>query len=472
MFRNALDLSDLNLSDHTTLGKQTNRGGYSDIFQGELLKGDERTKVAIKVLRVQGSGDSALTKERLHKRFHREVLLWKQLQHPNVVPLLGYMMLPDGSPALISPWYTNGNVIQYIGSQESPDRKSLALDVIRGLEYLHSISVAHGDLKGENVLVDASGRASLCDFGMSQFLEAAARITGFTTTNAHLGGTDRFMSPELFYELPKSTDTDIWALGCLIVQILTDEMPYHHIVRKQMITFAILRGDPPMSNSDGVIDEKLWGCIKDCWRMDPAQRPSASAMKSYFEPPEPPKNAGELLGIPGLLCGSMLSDLHHYTSWIEFSPDGRFLAAIGPSGDISILEVEKHRLKLLKTWSCADATNNLFIWKIAWSTSQRHLLVASHSCARIFLVETGELLGDIGSITAAAFFPNSPNIAFVQHRAQAEGTSQVALQYIKGAEGETSQCIVFSRSIVDLGFIDYKRVVLGSSGAFYGMHPL
>ncbi|KAG8915039.1 hypothetical protein FRC02_004742 [Tulasnella sp. 418] len=183
-----------------------------------------------------------------------------------------------------------------------------------------------------------------------------------------------------------------------------------------------------MSNSDGVIDEKLWGCIKDCWREDPAQRPSASAMKSYFEPPELPDDTGELLGISELLCSSKLSDLHHYTSWIEFSPDGRFLAAIGPHGNISILEVEKHTLKLLKTWSCEVTADNLFIWKIAWSTSQRHLLVVSHSCARIFLVETGELLGDIGPITTAAFFPNSPNIAFVRYNAQVEGASQLALQ--------------------------------------------
>ncbi|KAG8923379.1 hypothetical protein FRC02_011172 [Tulasnella sp. 418] len=246
---------------------------------------DGDVKIAIKVLRVRGGNDSAGTVDRLHKRFYREVLLWRTLRHPNVVPLLGYAVLSDQSPTLVSPWYTNGNVNEYLKSHGDADRRALALDVVNGLQYLHSISIAHGDLKGENVLVDVEGRARLCDFGMSGFIDEAIRITGFTTTNAHMGGTDRFMCPELLEDEPKSTATDVWALGCLILQILTDEVPYQHINRRQAVLSAIMRGELPAKDRGYVIDELLWRCIRACWSKSPNDRPAVADIARCLNPP-------------------------------------------------------------------------------------------------------------------------------------------------------------------------------------------
>ncbi|KAG8930975.1 hypothetical protein FRC02_003396 [Tulasnella sp. 418] len=248
---------------------------------GILTEGDKQIQVAIKALRVQGHIEETEVEKRLRKRFYREVLLWRRLQHSNVVPLLGYITLPDGLPALISPWYVNGNVIRYLQASPTANRLSLALDVVRGLEYLHSIEVTHGDLKGENVLVDADGRAGLCDFGMSQFISEASRISGFTTTG-NGGGTDRFMCPELLEDHPKTPATDVWALGCLLVQILTDEIPYQKIIGKQALLMAILRGAPPMSNEAGGIAEALWNCIKKCWNVVPDNRPRTSELEQQL----------------------------------------------------------------------------------------------------------------------------------------------------------------------------------------------
>ncbi|KAG8927527.1 hypothetical protein FRC02_008082 [Tulasnella sp. 418] len=176
-------------------------------------------------------------------------------------------MLPDDMPTLISPWYINGNVIQYIKSNQNADRRSLAVDAVTGLEYLHTIPVTHDDLKGENVLVDASGRASLCDVGMSRFIDEASHISGLTTTNTYQGESGLYTCPELFHDEPKTRATDIWALGCLVVQILTDRIP---IVRKQAVPFA---SEPPVSNTDGIIDSRLWNCIKRCFDVHPVNRP-------------------------------------------------------------------------------------------------------------------------------------------------------------------------------------------------------
>ncbi|KAG8940565.1 hypothetical protein FRC03_005381 [Tulasnella sp. 419] len=253
------------LSGKTFKDKRVGCGGFSDVWCGRLQTDDGETIVAIKELRIQQStiSRSKISRdERLKKRCIREFFLWETLDHPNVVPLLGFSTDDQGIPALISPWYFYGNVVQYLQAHPSANRISLAIDAAEGLKYLHSIPVVHGDLKGENVLVNSAGRASLCDFGTSQFLEEAARITGFTTSQANAGGTDRFLSPETVQMGSKTRATDVWAFGCLVGQILTGRIPYCEVTQKLTILLAIDKGQIPMHNDDKIIDEKLWDCLR------------------------------------------------------------------------------------------------------------------------------------------------------------------------------------------------------------------
>ncbi|KAG8926019.1 hypothetical protein FRC03_009686 [Tulasnella sp. 419] len=272
----------LDLSGKIQKREQSNFGGFSDIWRGTLRKHGADIEVAIKELRVRQSASSenaAAITERLKKRCFREVLLWRTLQHVNIVPLLGFAMDPSGNPVLISPWCPNGNVVHFLNSYPDANRPALALDAAEGLTYLHSIPVVHGDLKAENVLVDNSGRACLCDFGMSQFIDESARITGFTTTHANAGGTDRFLSPELLSDNPKTTTSDIWAFGCVVVQILTGQIPFEWITQKYAVIPAIMRGERPIKGRDGRVDQELWDCLEKCWTMDPEDRPEASSLQ-------------------------------------------------------------------------------------------------------------------------------------------------------------------------------------------------
>ncbi|KAG8957609.1 hypothetical protein FRC03_009975 [Tulasnella sp. 419] len=279
-------VQELDLGGKIVFEERCNYGGYADIWRGKLMRMRKERAVAIKELRIRHSATSAKakeTEERLNMRFMREVLLWKRLKHPNIVPLLGLTLDAQSSPTLISPWYPHGNVIQYLQSNPEADRTSLASDVASGLTYLHSVPIVHGDLKGENALVDVNYRASLCDFGMSHFIDEANRITGFTTTSAYAGGTDRFLCPELLEDEPKTTATDIWAFACLVVQILTDQIPYANIKGKHALPFAIIRGEPPMTNDEKRIDERLWQCLTKCWDKAPDNRPAAPKLSLELE---------------------------------------------------------------------------------------------------------------------------------------------------------------------------------------------
>ncbi|KAG8955280.1 hypothetical protein FRC03_011226, partial [Tulasnella sp. 419] len=317
-------------------------------------------------------------------RLFREVLLWRALRHSNIVPLLGFTLVPDGLPTLISPWYENGNILRYLASHPESDRASLLLDAAEGLAYLHSLPVAHGDLKGENVLVDSEGRASLCDFGMSQFIDEASRITGFTTTSGHSGGTDRFMCPELLEDAPKTTATDMWAFGCLTTQILTDQMPYHHITRKHAVPVAIMNGEAPMHNDVGLIEPVLWNHIAQCWRMAPDERPTVCKIRDVLKS----QVRAELqTRLRALTCTQVLGLPVRHSPGMQFSPDGKYLAIGDSEGVVSIWEIVKGKVQLIRTWRVGTT-----VLGISWSDSQARLFVMSWSCISIWEIKTGKQL--------------------------------------------------------------------------------
>lgn len=125
---------------------------------------------------------------------NREVKIWHCLQHPAIVPLRGYAIETDGTPSLISPWYDNGDVMNYLKKHPFADRRKIVRQVAEGLVYLHAQSppVIHGDLKGANVLINRTFDAALCDFGLAKLLQDCP--SSFTTSNVGMG-TLRWCAP-------------------------------------------------------------------------------------------------------------------------------------------------------------------------------------------------------------------------------------------------------------------------------------
>ncbi|KAF9509419.1 hypothetical protein BS47DRAFT_1396930 [Hydnum rufescens UP504] len=181
------------------------RGGYSSVFRADW----KMSKVFVRIIRRE-HGDKTI------KRLTREARVWRSLNHRNVVPLLGVVPGKLG-PGLVSPWYSNGNILQYI--QQVPNCE----DVANGLRYLHEQDppIVHGDLKGANVLVDINGRAALCDFGLSTILDSGP--TGFTSFV--LGSTLRFKAPEEFADDLDggSIPRDVYSYACVYGQIMTGD---------------------------------------------------------------------------------------------------------------------------------------------------------------------------------------------------------------------------------------------------------
>ncbi|TFK17079.1 kinase-like protein [Coprinopsis marcescibilis] len=266
-------------------------GGLADIFKGVYyVKGKSQT-VAIKVVRTH-----VPTQEQSKKRIQhlmKEGELWSKLKHPNVAPFFGVTSFqqrtPLCTPALVTPFYGNGNLMQYAKTNSCSQRKLLELltQASSGLSYLHSIrpnAVIHGDIKACNILVNDDGQACLIDFGLSRVLDTR----GYTSTS--FGGTLRWMAHELlappdvdsddFKPPPLTKNSDVWSFGMTILEIFTLDVPYARFRYDPNVVWAILCKTLP--SQPAAIPDALWTLLRHCWEWCPNGRPSIHTVQAVL----------------------------------------------------------------------------------------------------------------------------------------------------------------------------------------------
>ncbi|KIO25395.1 hypothetical protein M407DRAFT_210657, partial [Tulasnella calospora MUT 4182] len=217
-------------------------GGFADVFLGLLTEPPASpAKVAVKELRIAQAKDARrraaivstlfrgaafLTLTVGSKRFARELKVWAQAKHPNILKLVGFRLSDDYKCAqFVSPYMANGNVKDYI-EKNQPDiatRLKFVRGITSGIDYLHHYDppICHGDLKPSNVLVTDDVDTALCDFGLATFILESGISSGLTTSK-YVKGSTRYMSPDLLQEggAKHNLKSDVWALGCTVFEVL------------------------------------------------------------------------------------------------------------------------------------------------------------------------------------------------------------------------------------------------------------
>jgi serine/threonine protein kinase len=193
------------------------RSGMASIFKAvDTLNGET---VAIKVPYLQFESDVVF-----YGRFKREEEVGRRLDHPNIIKVLTPR---HKSRMYIAMEYVDGISLRAIMRDERPMRVERALGFARqvcsAMVYMHGEGVVHRDLKPENVLVTAEGLVKLMDFGIA-LDESARRLTwsGLSTTI----GTPDYMSPEQVSGRRGDPRTDIYALGTMLYEMLTGNLPF------------------------------------------------------------------------------------------------------------------------------------------------------------------------------------------------------------------------------------------------------
>ncbi|KAG1726993.1 kinase-like domain-containing protein [Suillus paluster] len=207
-----------------------------------------------------------------------------QLQHENILPLLGFSDDFGQLPAMVSPWMHDGSLITICSEQKwtIEHKFEILQQVAAAISYLHSKDVVHGDLTANNILIDSDGNARVADYGI---LIMRSELSG----TSYVGSINvRWAAPELFEALEnKESSTsptpasDIYSFGCLMLQVMTGQQPYADARNDDQVTDLIGKGKKPTRPLSPRIADCLWEVIDRCWN-DVERRPSADQVVGFL----------------------------------------------------------------------------------------------------------------------------------------------------------------------------------------------
>ncbi|MEQ9411149.1 MAG: serine/threonine-protein kinase [Fuerstiella sp.] len=229
------------------LERQIGVGGMGIVYSAIYPANGKR--VAVKVL-----SPGLMTDPKLLKRFEREIEILKRLSHPNIVKYYGGGF--ENNQRYYAMEYIDGGSLQDVLKQRGRLSWEHALHIGRqvssALEHAHNAGIIHRDLKPANLFLTKKGRLKLGDFGIARDTEATALTAAGKTV-----GTYAYMAPEQIQAgFPISGRTDLYALGCLLYEVIVGETPFQSDTPVEMLMQHL--NDAPYNICEKVPDCPIW----------------------------------------------------------------------------------------------------------------------------------------------------------------------------------------------------------------------
>jgi eukaryotic-like serine/threonine-protein kinase len=249
------------------------RGGMGEVFEAYDARLD-RT-VALKRVQLGRSGADPLRRE----RFRREARAAAGLSHPGIVPV--YDLLEAGGEDWIVMERAEGrNLAELLskGPLSEPRALELGREVAGALAAAHARGIVHRDLKAENVIVSAGGRARLLDFGIAKKVPGAgaAALEPGLTAEAVLLGTARSMSPEQARGGEVGPRSDLFSLGVLLYEALTGESPFQHPSPAVTLSRVCSWRQPPVCEVNPAVSAETSELVDRLLEKRPEDRPAGA----------------------------------------------------------------------------------------------------------------------------------------------------------------------------------------------------
>jgi tetratricopeptide (TPR) repeat protein len=211
-----------------TLVRELGRGGMGVVWLARRSDGAFAREVALKLPHAH------LLAGAVRERFDRERDILAALDHPHIARFFDAGLAADGQPYLALEAVDGRPITTWCLEQALPLTARLALfaQVADAVSHAHGQFIAHRDLKPANVLVTAAGQVKLLDFGIAKLLAAdggeptdSTALTRSLTQQHGMVATPRYAAPEQLAGGPVSVATDVYALGLMLFELLTDQPP-------------------------------------------------------------------------------------------------------------------------------------------------------------------------------------------------------------------------------------------------------
>ncbi|WOG83664.1 hypothetical protein DCAR_0102841 [Daucus carota subsp. sativus] len=280
-------------------------GTYGTVYKGSYDGQD----VAVKVLDWGEDGlATAAETAALRSSFQQEVAVWHKLDHPNVTKFIGASMgtsnlkipskntssdvhnsPPSRACCVVVEYLTGGTLKKYLirNARKKLAFKivvQLALDLSRGLNYLHSKKIVHRDVKTENMLLDINRTLKIADFGVARVEAQNPRdMTGET-------GTLGYMAPEVLDGKPYNRKCDVYSFGICLWEIYCCDMPYPDLSFAEVSSAVVrqnLRPDVPRC-----CPSPFASIMRKCWDANPEKRPEMDEVVRLLETIDTSKGGG------------------------------------------------------------------------------------------------------------------------------------------------------------------------------------
>ncbi|MBA3774089.1 MAG: protein kinase, partial [Ramlibacter sp.] len=196
------------------------KGAMGIVYEGRDPNLDRR--VAIKTVKVESLSEEAAAE--YEARFRTEARSAARLQHPNIVSV--YDSDRDGDMAFLVMEYIQGDDLKHHldkGVRYSLEQSlKMIRDLLSALDYAHKQGIVHRDIKPANLLIEPGGRVKLTDFGVARIQDSGEA----TRTQGSMVGTLKYMSPEQVQGQKIDSRADLFSVGVVLYQLLTDKRPF------------------------------------------------------------------------------------------------------------------------------------------------------------------------------------------------------------------------------------------------------
>jgi len=249
-------------------------GGMGEVWRAtDISLGRE---VALKVLPEAFAGDA----ER-RARFEREAKLLASLNHPNIATLYGLEEI-DGEHLLVMEFIEGEDLAERIARGPIPwaEARGIAAQVAHALEAAHEHGVIHRDLKPANVKLRTDGTIKVLDFGLAKAREPvdsgvdlthSPTLTGRATGGGAILGTVGYMSPEQARGQAVGRQTDIWAFGCMLYEMITGRRLFDGDTASDVLA-GVLRSEIDLETLPTNTPPTLHRLLRRCLQRDPSRR--------------------------------------------------------------------------------------------------------------------------------------------------------------------------------------------------------
>lgn len=257
-------------------GELISQGAYGKVYR--CLNLDTGQLHAVKHIELSGSRDLILKEVLILKE---QIKCLSKLSHPNIAKYISTEIDEEHSGVdIVMELVSGGSLKDLLTKLDKFDERMTAMytkQILEGLYYLHSQGIVHRDIKSANILVTQDGVIKLSDFGASKNIKDSAN--GVKVCRS-LKGSPYWMSPEVARRVGHKYPTDIWSVGCVIIEMLTGRAPWSEVTTnaKEVMELLISGRVPPIPEN---ISGECRSFINNCLKENPGKRYNAKQLLNH-----------------------------------------------------------------------------------------------------------------------------------------------------------------------------------------------